>query len=152
MNLTRLKLLATAAGFALDRRPTDRPEGEFRLSNPLELRPALVMAALFGLILAVTALAGRWLGPAGVIASAGLAGIGDVHAATLAASTLLATGTIGVRDALIALLVAFLVNMSVKLGIVGVAGGRRLLLITAPPLAAMAAAAVGAYIFLTASR
>jgi len=56
-----------------------------------------------------------------------------------------AAGSIGTRDALLAILVAFVVNMVVKVTIVGVAGGRRLLALVAPPLAAMTAAAVAAY-------
>jgi hypothetical protein len=51
-----------------------------------------------------------------------------------------AAGSIAAADALLAILVAFVVNMIVKLTIVGITGGRRLLARTAPPLTAMAAA------------
>ena len=61
------------------------------------------------------------------------------------AATIASTGSITVEVALAAILVAFLVNMAVKLGIVAFAGGPRLLFLTAPPLGAMAFAAIAAY-------
>jgi hypothetical protein len=57
-------------------------------------------------------------------------------------------GSITRGDALLAILVAFVVNMIVKISIVGVAGGRRLFATSAPPLTAMAAAAIAAYFML----
>jgi uncharacterized membrane protein (DUF4010 family) len=72
----------------------------------------------------------------------------DAHAATLAASALSAAGSIAANDALLAILVAFVVNMIVKVTIVGFAGGRRLLATTAPPLTAMTAAANAVYLCL----
>ena len=124
------------------------PDAAFRLANPLEIKPAVAMAAAFAGVLAVAAVAGRTFGAKGVIVTAGIAGTNDVHAATLAASTLAAAGSIAASDALLAILVAFVVNMIVKVTILGFAGGRRLLAICAPPLAAMAAAAIAAYLWL----
>jgi len=121
------------------------PDAAFRLENPLELKPALAMAAAFAVVLAVAAVAGRYFGAKGVVVTAALAGTNDAHAATLAAATLSAAGSISPREALLAILVAFVVNMVVKVAIVGFTGGRRLLVIVAPPLAAMTAAAVVAY-------
>jgi len=129
----------------LARRRGDRPSVEFRLPNPLELKPAIVMAALFGGILIVSAIAQRLFGSAGAIAAAGIAGSTDVHGATLAASTLAAAGTIDAAQALTAILAAFIANMIVKIGIVAFAGGRRLFPAAAPLLALMTAAAIGAY-------
>ncbi|HEX4823966.1 MAG TPA: MgtC/SapB family protein [Candidatus Polarisedimenticolaceae bacterium] len=120
----------------------------FELSNPLELKPALAMAAAFGGVLVLSALAQRRFGDSGVLVTAGLAGTTDVHAATLAASTLAAEGTIPPAQALLAMLIAFLVNMAVKLSIVATVGTRRLFFIVAPPLLGMAAAAIGAYLLL----
>jgi uncharacterized membrane protein (DUF4010 family) len=128
----------------LARRDEAAPDAAFRLANPLELKPALSMAAAFAVVLAVSAVAGRAFGASGVIVTAGIAGTNDAHAATLAASTLSAAGSIAPSEALL----AFVANMVVKLAIVAFAGGRRLLATTAPPLAAMAAAAVAAYLCL----
>jgi uncharacterized membrane protein (DUF4010 family) len=104
------------------------------------------MAAAVAVVLAVAAIAERLFGANGVIATAAIAGTYDVHAASLAAATLSAAGSIPSREALLAILVAFLVNMVVKLGIVAVTGGRRMLVRAAPPLAAMAAAAIAAFV------
>ena len=136
---------SAAAVWWLRRGNGERPHAEIDLSNPLELRPALLMAIAFSVILAVSELARRALGASGVVGAAALAGSTDVHAATLAAATIASTGSITVEVALAAILVAFLVNMAVKLGIVAFAGGPRLLFLTAPPLGAMAFAAIAAY-------
>jgi uncharacterized membrane protein (DUF4010 family) len=134
-----------AAAWWLARRGGGTPDADFRLANPLELKPAFVMASAFAVVLVVAAVASRRFGATGVIATAAIAGTNDVHAATLAAVTLSAAGSISPRDALLAILVAFVVNMIVKLTIVGFTGGRRLLVAVAPPLAAMTAAAATAY-------
>ena len=132
----------------LARRNRAVPDAAFQLANPLELKPALAMAGAFAVVLAVAAFAGRTFGSSGVIVTAAIAGTNDVHAATLAASTLSASGSIAAADALFAILVAFVVNMIVKVTIIGIAGGRRLLATAAPPLVAMLAAAIGAYLAL----
>jgi uncharacterized membrane protein (DUF4010 family) len=138
-----------AAAWWLERSGAARPDASFRLVNPLELKPSLAMAAAFAVVLAVSAVASRMFGAAGVIATAALVGTTDVHAATLAAATLERAGTIGATDALMAFLVAFLVNMAVKVAIVAVTGGRRLATLAAPPLIAMAAAAGAAFLVLS---
>ena len=137
-----------AAVWILERRAGGTPDAAFRLANPLELKPALVMAAAFAVVLAVAAVADRLFGASGVIATAAVAGTNDVHAATLAAATLAAAGSIVPREALLAILVAFVVNMVVKLTIAGFAGGVRLLAIVGPPLVAMTVAAIAAFILI----
>ncbi len=137
-----------AAVWFLRRRDGAAPDAAFRLANPLELEPALAMAAAFAVVLAVAAVAGRLFGAYGVIATAAIAGTNDVHAATLAASTLAVAGSIGPRDALLAMLVAFVVNMVVKVTIAGFAGSRQLLAMVGPPLAAMTAAAIAAFVLI----
>jgi uncharacterized membrane protein (DUF4010 family) len=137
---------AVVAVWVLARRDGPPPEAAFRLSNPLDLKPAFAMAAVFALVLVVAAVAGRVFGVYGVIVTAAIAGTSDVHAATLAAATLSAAGTIGPPEALLAILVAFVVNMIVKVSIVALTGGTRLLAIVAVPLAAMTAAAIGAFL------
>jgi uncharacterized membrane protein (DUF4010 family) len=134
-----------AAVWVLARRDGGVPDATFRLANPLELKPALAMAAAFGVVLAVAAVAGRTFGASGVVVTAAIAGTNDVHAATLAAATLRAAGSIAPREALLAVLLAFVVNMIVKISIVGIVGGRTLLVRAAPPLAAMAAAAIASF-------
>ncbi len=137
-----------AVVWVLRLRRTAMPDAAFRLANPLELKPALAMAAAFAVVLAVSAVAGRLFGSSGVIATAAIAGTNDVHAATLAAATLAVAGSISPHDALLAMLVAFVVNMIVKVTITGFAGSKQLLAIVAPALAAMTAAAIAAFVLI----
>jgi uncharacterized membrane protein (DUF4010 family) len=132
--------------FARQHRPPQ--DAKFGLTNPLDLKPAFVMAAMFAVVLIASAVAGRVFGSRGVTVTAAIAGTNDVHAATLAAATLSAAGSIIHTEALLAILIAFVVNMAVKLTIAGFSGGLRLFLIVAPPLLGMAGAAVAAFLLL----
>ena len=71
----------------------------------------------------------------------------DVSRATAnkALSNLVASSDLGMRDAVLAILVAFASNMVVKMGLVAWAGGPRLGLRVWPPLIAMTLAAGAAY-------
>jgi uncharacterized membrane protein (DUF4010 family) len=139
---------ALVATWILARRHRAPNDPGFVLANPLELKPAFVMAGMFALVLLASAVAGRVFGTQGVNVTAAIAGTNDVHAATLAAATLSAAGTIQRHDALFAILIAFVVNMIVKISIAGLSGGVRLFLIVAPPLAGMTAAAIVAFLAL----
>lgn len=139
---------AVFAAWILGRRHPDTSDATIGVSNPLDLKPAFVMAGMFALVLFASAVAGRVFGSYGVTVTAAIAGTNDVHAATLAAASLSAAGSILPREALLAILIAFVVNMAVKLTIAGISGGRRLLMTVAPPLAGMAAAAVAAFLLL----
>jgi uncharacterized membrane protein (DUF4010 family) len=139
---------ALAAHWWFRRRAVETADASFRLANPLNLKPAVAMAAAFAFVLLVAALAVRTFGGRGVVGTAAVVGTTDVHAATLAAATLAASGAIVPNTALLAILVAFVVNMAVKLGIAIVAGTRRLALLAAPPMVLMAASAVVAFLVL----
>ena len=111
------------------------------------LKPAFAMAAAFAVVLAVAAVADASFGASASSRPAAIAGTNDVHAATLAAATLSAAGSIAPREALLAILVAFVVNMIVKVTIVGMSPAVGVCSrCVAPPLAAMTAAAVAAYV------
>ncbi len=118
----------------------------FTVENPLALRSSAAFAAALAVVLVVTSAATRYFGSAGVLATAAIGGAGDVHAVTLAVSTLAAAGTISQHDAVLAIVVGFVANMVVKITLAGWAGGRRLLLVAAPPLLVMMAACVVAFL------
>ena len=130
----------------LERSEAGAPVAPFTIESPIAFRSSATFAAAIGAVLVVASAATRWFGAAGVLATAAIGGAGDVHAVTLAVSTLEGAGTIASRGAVLAILVGFLSNMVVKLGLAGWAGGRRLLVAVAPPLAAMMAAAVAAFL------
>ena len=119
--------------------------GDVPLSSPIALRPSALFALIIAVVLVVSSLASRVLGPQGAILATVAGGAADVHAATLAAVTLAASGSMAPQDAVLAIVGAFLANMTVKLVLAGWIGGRSLLVRVAPPMLAMMAAAALAY-------
>jgi uncharacterized membrane protein (DUF4010 family) len=119
--------------------------GNVPLTSPIALKPSAIFAVVMALVLAGSTLASRWLGATGAIAATVAGGAADVHAATLAAVTLASAGRIQEAEALLAILGAFLANMTVKLAMTGWIGGRGLLVRVAPPLLAMMLSAAVAY-------
>lgn len=87
------------------------------------LAPALILA---GLLTAATLVA-RWgvdvLGPSGIVAAGGLAGLADAHAGALAAATVLQEGVITTSAALLAIAAALVTNTIVKVVLAFIGGG-----------------------------
>jgi len=119
----------------------------FALENPLTLRPSAYLAAVLAVMLVVTSAAMEWFGKGGLLVTAAIGGATNAHAVTLAVSTLAAGGTLPVRDAVLAILVGFVANMTVKLILAGWVGGRWLFLVVAPPLIGMIVTGILAYLF-----
>jgi len=131
----------------------DRSEqGSYTLSNPLELGPTAKLAAVLGVVLLVAGAAAHWFGTAGIMVTALVVGATDVHAVTLAVATLAASGSLSPQETILALLVAFLSNMVVKLSLTAFGGGRRMFLTAGPPLATLMAAAFLAWILVPGVR
>lgn len=140
-----LGLLGTAAAIVVIG-PRVRAAG-ITLENPLVLRSSLMLATVLGVVLVTTSASQHVFGTRGVLVTAALGGATNVHAVTLAVATLASSGTLEVREAVLAVLVGFVANMIVKLILVAWVGGRPLLLVVAPPLLGMIAAGVLAYLF-----
>jgi len=119
--------------------------GDLPLTSPIALKPSAIFALIIAVVLVVSSLASRMLGPQGAVFATVAGGAADVHAATLVAVTLSASGTLAAEAAVLAIAGAFLANMTVKLVLVGWIGGRTLLVRVAPPMLAMMAAAAAAY-------
>jgi uncharacterized membrane protein (DUF4010 family) len=138
---------ATAAMAYLDRRArAEHADTALVFSNPLAIKASAKFAAVVAIVLVAATAASRWFGTAGVLSAAILGGTSDVHAVSLAVSALAASGGVPVREAVLAILLAFVANMVVKLSIVAWVGGRRLLATVAPPALAMMAAGVAAFL------
>lgn len=90
-------------------------------TNPLQLKAALQMAAVFQLVLIVVQLARQWGGDAGVLASAALVGTTDVDAVTVSMARSLGGG-LPVEVAAQGIAVGSLSNTIVKLGLAVVLG------------------------------
>jgi uncharacterized membrane protein (DUF4010 family) len=84
------------------------------LGNPMELRPALIFAALLALITLAARFAGEAYGDRGLYGLAFFAGFADVDALTLAAADQAGGGLIAAEAAGLAVLIAAGANMLVK--------------------------------------
>jgi uncharacterized membrane protein (DUF4010 family) len=105
------------------------------LENPLQLESALLLAALItGLSMAVHA-AEYWLGSRGVYAVALLSGVADVDALGLSVAQA-SSGTMDLRVASTAVVLAAAVNTAVKAGLSAMIGGPALARACVPPLLA----------------
>jgi uncharacterized membrane protein (DUF4010 family) len=131
------------AGLAFRRGHGSAAAGDVALGNPLDFRPALVLAAL----VAILSVAARWAldqwGSGGVAVLLGLTGMMDVDSAVLALAGL-PPGTIDGWTAGIVLAVPILANTAIKGGIaLTVAGGMAGVRAAAPLFAAVLASAAG---------
>jgi uncharacterized membrane protein (DUF4010 family) len=85
--------------------------------NPLQLREALQMAALFqGVLLGLAIVTSRF-GTQGLLGSAAILGLTDVDALTMSMSKAAASNTVTAADAAAAIILGIFVNTFVKLGL-----------------------------------
>lgn len=99
-------------------------EAAFR--NPTQLQTALGFAAIYAVILLLTAWANDWLGSSGVLALAAVSGLTDVDAITLSSLRLLDHGALSQTTAVTAVGIAVASNLVFKGVVAAVVGGSRL--------------------------
>lgn len=95
-------------------------------ANPTELRTALGFGLLYALILFVASFVAARGDATSLYGVAAVAGITDVDAITLSSLRLFNLGSLGAPEGVRVILVAFLSNLLVKLGLAFAVGGRRL--------------------------
>lgn len=105
-------------------------------ANPTELRTALGFGLLYALILFVASFVAARGDATSLYGVAAVAGITDVDAITLSSLRLFSLGSLGAPEGVRVILVAFLSNLLVKLGLAFAVGGRRLGLRCLTPLLA----------------
>jgi uncharacterized membrane protein (DUF4010 family) len=105
------------------------------ISNPTELRSAIVFALLYGLVLLLSAWLHDKAGATGLYAVALVSGLADVDAITLSSLRLFGLGELAARPAVTAITFAFLANIAFKLGLIAFAGGMDMLRRCLPGLA-----------------
>ena len=135
--LLAISLLVCAVGYrSVDHQENRMPEQ----SNPAELVPALIFAALYALILLAIAAAKDYFGSRGIYVVALISGFTDVDAITLSTANLAGAGAIETATAWRAMVIATLTNMIFKAGAAGMLGGtvlfKRVLLLFLVPFAA----------------
>lgn len=118
--------------------------GSLKVENPFSLTEAAKFAALFAVVLLAVKIVQEHFPPSGLYAVAAFAGLTDVDAITLSMAEFAKAGE--ARVAVIAIVIAALINTVVKCGmafvLAGPALGKPLLLATAATLAAGLAAAL----------
>ncbi len=126
----------------------DKAEGEeIALKAPFELGPALRFAVAYAAILVVSRGAQMLLGDPGVYVSAAVSGIADVDAITLSLARMDGAGTVGIDTATKAIVLAAMVNTTVKGGIVLVLGAASLRKSIVPAIVLILAAGLGLAFF-----
>ena len=135
--------LVVAIALAIGTRAPRAREVDSGLPNPLQIRAALQMAALFQIVLiAVRVVQSVW-GRSGVLTTAAILGLTDVDALTVSMARGVAPAT-SLETAALAIAVGILTNTVLKAGVALVFGGRRFGAAVAGTLAASAVAAVAA--------
>lgn len=118
-------LVAAAITASRVRRGPSLPATAVQLKNPFELWGALMWGLVLCAVLLGAKLATRWLGDSGFLLAAGLSGLTDVDAITLAAAAQSRDGVLTADLAALAITIAVAVNTVVKGGMAWLGGGRR---------------------------
>lgn len=97
------------------------------MSNPgrsFSVKTAIILAAVIAVALIASAALKMWFGQAGLVVASGVAGLADVHAATISVASLALAGKLTPVSAAIPILVAFSINASSKAVAAIITGGR----------------------------
>ena len=122
--------------------PVDIRDGRLAGHNPFELDEAIKFGLLFGVVVLIAKAAQVYLGDAGLYLAAGIAGLTDVDAITLAMADLAKTDESSVATAARAIVVAVMANTLTKSGMSIGLGSPELRRITLPISALLLAAGI----------
>ncbi|MES2069266.1 MAG: MgtC/SapB family protein [Pseudomonadota bacterium] len=111
------------------------------IKNPAELRAALGFAALYAVVLLLSAWLADYAGGKGVYVAALASGLTDVDAITLSSLRLFGLGALSSSQLATTVVLALSANSVFKLGVVRIAGSRELFYRCLPTMAAVVAAA-----------
>jgi uncharacterized membrane protein (DUF4010 family) len=95
-------------------------------NNPFTLKPALKFGLFFLFVLIASKILYIYFGNSGIYLAALLSGLADVDAITVSVSTLLLSGVIPIKTAILSIMLGVLSNMLVKIGIVFYMGDKKL--------------------------
>lgn len=114
-------------GLLLWRGQKDQPTPVLEQENPTELKPALVFALLYGLVLVGIAAAKEYFGQQGLYAMAVISGLTDMDAITLSVTQMVNDGRVGQETGWRLILVASMSNLVFKGAMVAILGTHALL-------------------------
>lgn len=101
-----------------------RAEADPAKGRAFKLSTAIFFATLVTLVAFISTLAGRWIGPAGAIGAAALAGFADAHAASAAVASVAASDQISLAGAQLGVLLALTTNTITKAVLAATSGPR----------------------------
>ncbi len=140
---------ATAAGYGAYftlRALRAHADGDAQTGRAFSLSTALIFAATLSAIMLASAVLKDWLGTAGIILAAAVAGLVDTHSAAIAVAALVASGTMSAGDAVLPILAALSTNTMSKVIFAATIGGRAFALRVIPGLLLVAAAAWAGFV------
>jgi uncharacterized membrane protein (DUF4010 family) len=128
-----LCIVSLGACYWLWRRRSAQERGEVKSgNNPFELDEAIKFGLLFGVVVFVAKAAEVYLGEAGLYLAAGIAGLSDVDAITLAMANFASNDPVNLNVAARAIVIAALANTLVKSGLAAGLGSPELRRLTLP--------------------
>jgi uncharacterized membrane protein (DUF4010 family) len=143
MPITVAGLVGLIYGIYLYRGAESAEAEDIEVSNPFELTPAIQFAILYGVIIFAANAAQIYFGNAGLFLSSILSGLADVDAITLSMADLSRTGgSLDMRTAAQAIVLATMSNTVVKGGIVVFSGSASLRRAIGPGIALILVSAV----------
>lgn len=111
------------------------------------LKSAIFFAGMIAAMLFLSAALNVWLGRAGVLAAAAVAGFADTHSAAVSVASLVAASKFTARDAVLPILAGLTTNTISKAAVAISTGGRRFAMHIIPGLVIVIAAAWAAAVF-----
>ena len=141
-----LGLLVTFLMWRNDNRDGESPMPQ--LTNPTEIRTALGFGLMYAAVLLCAAWLSDYAGSSGLYALAVVSGLTDVDAISLSSLRLFELGKLGADQAVTAISIAYLSNLTFKFGLVVIVGGRTLARRCVPGVLAVAIGLAGALILL----
>ena len=104
-------------------------------------KTALLFAGLVTAVLLLSAALNAWLGKAGVLAAAAVAGLADTHAAAVSVASLVTGGKFTAQESVLPILAALTTNTVSKMVVAALSGGRAFALRIIPGLLGVISAA-----------
>lgn len=121
---------------------------QLELRNPTELRTAIGFGLAYAVVLLVAAALNDYAGTRGIYAISLVSGLTDVDAITLSSMRLYGMSKLSVAEATTSIFIAFIANLSFKLGVVLLIAGPRIGGRVAAGFAAIAAGAAAGWVTL----
>ena len=123
--------------FSLRQKSTPSPER----GRAFSLKTALFFAGLITTVLLLSAALNLWLGKAGVLTAAAVAGLADTHAAAVSVASLVSAGKFTAQESVLPILAALTANTVSKIIVAISSGGRSFAMRIVPGLLGVIAAA-----------